>query len=159
MHFIVDGHNLIPKVPGLSLRDLEDERQLIRLLQEYCRLSRNSVEVYFDRAAPGSLHTRQYGTVKAYFARSDQTADQAIIAHLRQMGKTAANCTVVSSDHYVQNEARAARAQVMTSETFARQILKLLADSSKDELRDVSMKEEELSAWLKMFGAEDERNA
>jgi hypothetical protein len=34
MPYIVDGHNLIPKVPGLNLQDMEDELQLVELLQE-----------------------------------------------------------------------------------------------------------------------------
>ncbi len=157
MHFLVDGHNLIPKIPGLSLRDLEDEERLIHLLQEYCRLSRHSVEVYFDRAAPGHAHTQQYGTVKAHFIRNSITADQAIIDRLRRLGKTAANWTVISSDRRVQVEARSARARVMTSENFARQILKQLEDSF-GELRDVSVREEELSEWLKVFGPEEKGN-
>ena len=53
MPFIVDGHNLIPKVPGLNLQDMEDELQLVELLQEFCRINRKQVEVYFDNAPPG----------------------------------------------------------------------------------------------------------
>lgn len=154
MHFLVDGHNLIPKIPGLSLRDLEDERRLIRMLQEYCRLSRNSAEVYFDQAAPGSVRIQQYGTIKAHFIQSGITADQAIIARLQRLGKAAANWTVISSDRRVQVEARALRARVMTSENFARRMLKQLEDSSNEEVRNVFLKEQELSEWLKVFDSE-----
>ncbi len=53
MLILIDGHNLIPKIPGMSLADLDDENQLIPLLQTYCRKRRNTVEVYFDRAPVG----------------------------------------------------------------------------------------------------------
>ena len=45
---IVDGHNLIPKIKGLSLKMLDDESELIQILQEYARLTRKKIEVYFD---------------------------------------------------------------------------------------------------------------
>lgn len=158
MHFLVDGHNLIPKIPGLSLRDPEDELRLIRLLQEYSRISRDTVEVYFDQAAPGSLRTRQYGTIKAHFIGNNGTADQAIIARLRRLGKAAANWTVISSDHQVQVEARAVRARVMNSENFSHHLFKQLEASSGGELRDISVDGEELSSWLRMFDATEEEN-
>ena len=30
--YVVDGHNLVPKVPGMSLSDPDDETKLISLL-------------------------------------------------------------------------------------------------------------------------------
>ena len=38
MPYLIDGHNLIPKVAGLSLKAVDDEMQLIELLQEFCRI-------------------------------------------------------------------------------------------------------------------------
>ena len=29
MPYIIDGHNLIPKIPGIDLQDLDDEQKLI----------------------------------------------------------------------------------------------------------------------------------
>lgn len=37
---LIDGHNLIPKIHGLSLKMLDDEMELIQILSEYARLSR-----------------------------------------------------------------------------------------------------------------------
>jgi len=42
---IIDGHNLVPKIPGLHLKDEDDEVRLIELLQEYCRLARRQAEL------------------------------------------------------------------------------------------------------------------
>ena len=67
MFFLIDGHNLIPKIPGMSLESLDDELGLIKQLQIYCRISRDSVEVFFDRAAPGQAGTKNHGVVKVHF--------------------------------------------------------------------------------------------
>jgi len=65
MQFLIDGHNLIPKIPGLSLQEMDDEQQLIILLQEFCRLQRKQVEVFFDQAATTETRARSYGSVLA----------------------------------------------------------------------------------------------
>ena len=33
MHYLIDGHNLIARVPGLSLADPDDEVKLLQLLK------------------------------------------------------------------------------------------------------------------------------
>jgi predicted RNA-binding protein with PIN domain len=49
MQYLIDGHNLIPKVPGLSLSDPDDEEQLINKLSGWARISRQKIIVFFDR--------------------------------------------------------------------------------------------------------------
>src|SRR5512137_1181649 len=98
MPYLVDGHNLIPKIPGLNLQALDDEEQLIQLLQEYCRRERKQVEVFFDNAPPGGVRARTFGLVTARFVRQGSTADQAIRERLVRLGRLARNWTVVSSD-------------------------------------------------------------
>ena len=120
MPYLIDGHNLIPKVPGLQLGSADDEMQLVELLQEFCRLSRKQVEVYFDQAAPGQSGKRALGTVTAYFVAAGRTADQAINQRLEKLGRSARNWVVVSSNRSVQISARHAGAQVLASEAFAR---------------------------------------
>ncbi len=111
MPFLIDGHNLIPKIPGLNLQALDDEEQLIKLLQEYCRRQRKQVEVFFDNAPPGGVRARNFGLVIARFVRQGTTADQAIRERLTRLGRLARNWTVVSSDLTVQSWARAAQAR------------------------------------------------
>src|SRR4030067_2531765 len=118
MPYLVDGHNLIPKLPGLDLGVVDDEIQLVELLQEFCRRRRKQVEVYFDNAPPGQPRARTYGTVLARFARAGQSADELIHARLQRLGRSARNWTGVSSDHPVQAAARAARGQTISSEAL-----------------------------------------
>jgi len=158
--YIIDGHNLIPKIPGMSLQDLDDEIQLVNLLQEFCRIRRKQVEVYFDNAPPGSPGARNYGRVVARFIRQGRTADQAIQMKLKRLGGEARNWTVVSSDGEVQANARAARAKILTAEVFAQQLFEALGDTADSYLEPESdLSPEEVEDWMQIFGFdEDEEN-
>jgi uncharacterized protein len=122
MPFLIDGHNLIPKL-GLSLRSVDDEMELVARLQVFCRVERRQVEVYFDGAPAGQVGARKFGSVTAHFVRSGTTADAAIASRLKKMGRDARNWTVVTSDRRVQSEARNAGADVVSSDVFARQVI------------------------------------
>jgi len=158
MPYLIDGHNLVPKIPGLSLKDVDDEIQLIELLQEFCRLSRKRVEVYFDNAPPGGEQVRRYGLVITHFVRRGRTADDAIRVRLNDAGKNARNWTVVSSDAAVQSASRYAGAQTTTAEDFAGLLLQTLQQSSQDEESSDgnTPSPEEVSYWLDLFGTIDE---
>ena len=160
MPFIIDGHNLIPKIPGLNLSEIDDEMRLVEMLQEYCRLTRKQVEVFFDNAPPGQPRARNFGSVIARFVRSEQTADLAIRDKLRRLGGEARNWTVVSSDHQVQAAARAARAAVIPSETFSRQMKEILDSSPKtSEVADKGLSNDEVDDWMKIFGIDEDGNS
>ena len=163
MLFLIDGHNLIPKVPGLSLEVVDDEQQLIELLQDFCRRSgrrRRSawLEVFFDQAPPGQAGTRRYGMVTAHFVRRGKTADQAIVERLIRLGKQAHNYTVVSSDHQVQNAAHEVRASVLSSEAFAASLGAGGAETGQPQENrpEITLDPQEVKKWLELFGADEE---
>jgi predicted RNA-binding protein with PIN domain len=163
MRYLIDGHNLIPKVPGLSLEALDDEQQLIERLQEFCRRSGRRqrgawLEVFFDQAPPGQAGTRRYGMVIAHFVRQGKTADQAILERLKRLGKQARIYTVVSSDHQIQNAALWAHAGILSSEAFAASLSAGGGKSSpaQENRRNVAVDPREVDEWLDIFGADDE---
>lgn len=149
MSYLIDGHNLIPKL-GLRLEDPEDENELINLLQEFCRLRRRSVEVYFDGAPPGQAGTKRVGWVTAHFIRQGHTADDAIRDRLKALGRAARNWIVVSSDRQVQANARAAQASVVTSEEFAGQ-LRRKPQTPRSSFKEGGLPPEEVAEWEKFF--------
>ena len=155
MPLIIDGHNLIPKVRGLSLEAIDDEMQLLEQLQEYCQRTRKKVEVYFDNAPPGQPRVRTYGNLIARFVRAGQSADRAIHEKLVRLRGEARNWTVVSSDREVQASARAARAGVLSSEAFAEQLQATLAAPTRSAQPDEALSSDELDEWLKLFGGEE----
>ncbi len=150
MPYLIDGHNLIPRA-GLRLDSLDDELELIRLLQEFCRLNRVQAEVYFDNAQAGQPSKKKHGMVTAHFVRKPDIADDAIYQHIRKLGTSAKNWTVVSSDRRVQAEARSAKAKVFSSDEFARQV-RLTLQNKPPSAGESAMSEQELKEWLDLFG-------
>ncbi len=126
---IVDGHNLVPKIPGMSLEDPNDESQLIQLLGEYCRLQRVRAELFFDKAPAGSTAQARHGLVNVHHIRSRSTADAAIHLFLKKAGKQARDYLVVSSDHQVQADSRALYASVISSEEFSANLVTVFSQS------------------------------
>lgn len=152
--YLIDGHNLIPVLGG-SLGALDDEEHLLRLLQDFVRLSRHRVEVFFDGAPPGHAGVRAFGTVRAHFVSARTTADAAIAARLHTLKERARQVTVVSSDRQVIAEARGAGATSMTSDDFAR-LLRRTLSSPPPSPRDDSpppqaLSPEEIDEWLRLF--------
>jgi|ERR687891_51750 predicted RNA-binding protein with PIN domain len=149
MPYLIDGHNLIPKL-GLRLDSIDDEMELIAILQEFCRIERKQVDVYFDGAPAPQAGTRKLGPVSAHFVRLGTAADNAIRQRLKKLGRTAKNWTVVSSDRQVQAEARAVHAEVISSDSFARR-LKQARDAAPKSAEERKLSSQEVDEWLKLF--------
>ena len=149
MPYLIDGHNLIPKL-GLRLDSVDDEMELVAILQEFCRLERRQVEVFFDGAPANHAGNRKLGSVTAHFVRLGATADDAIRNRLRALGKGARNWTVVSSDRQVQAEARGVHAEVVSSDSFAG-MLKHARNSAPKPNQERKLSQKEVDDWLKLF--------
>jgi predicted RNA-binding protein with PIN domain len=151
MPYLIDGHNLIPKM-GLRLNDPDDEQALIARLQAFCRQTRKSVEVYFDGAPPGQAGVRKFGAVTAHFVRQGSSADAAIRQRLHRMGKSAKNWVLVTSDRQVQAEGRAVQSQVISSEAFTRLVDDTQRTAPPGPQPPAGMSDAELADWLRLFG-------
>lgn len=154
MPYLIDGHNLIPNVRGLKLDSIDDEIQLMELLQVFCREERRVVDVYFDGAPAGSAGVRKYGMVTAHFVRKGIPADNAIIAHLRKLGKAVRNWTVVTSDRQILAVANSLLATTISSQEFAIQMEEVgeSANAGEGGETDGQMGDEDLKDWMRLFG-------
>jgi hypothetical protein len=159
MLHLIDGHNLIPHIPGLSLQQMDDEMRLLELLQSFSRESRAKVEVFFDGAAPGWAGTRGFGSVTAHFVRRGNTADEAIRKRLSQI-PTGSGVVVVSSDRQVQAEAHSRRAKVISSKEFAGHFRfpKTGETRKKANPGQTMLNDAEIEEWLQLFGSDDQVN-
>ena len=151
MSLIIDGHNLVPKMPGVSLADPDDEMKLIKILQDYGRLRRKPIEVYFDKATPGMSGEKHFGRVVAYFIQQGITADQSIMNRLKKLGRRAKNVTVVSSDRQVRKAAQAAHTKLMTSEEFVTDWQALLEEEPELDPRSRLLSSDEVEMWEDIF--------
>ena len=153
MPYLLDGHNLIPHVPGITLKDAEDEQALIRTLQDFARQHKTRIEVFFDQAPPAKAGSRTFGRVKAHFVRQGITADHAIISRLQRMGKEAKNWTVVTSDREILAEVRSLRGKTLSAGEFASQLSGLKPDPGPevDKGESPEISGQDVDYWLDQF--------
>ena len=167
MHYLIDGHNLIGKLPDISLEDPYDEAKLVLQLRSWMAAGRNRrITVIFDGGLPGG-EWRQLsnGRLKAVFATESSSADALLRRRVIQ-AKDPGAYTLVSSDREVLSAARSRRMPFITADQFARNMVesrqrrtkkKSAADSEsgateKSELEQ-TLSKEEVAEWLQMFEA------
>ncbi len=159
MPTLIDGHNLIPHIPGINLADADDEFQLVLVLRRYATRHRNRrVVVVFDGGVYGHPDNLNGYNVTCYFAKSPRDGDRELMQRIRQIKRTD-EWEVVTSDRAVAGVARAHGVQVVASDVFARRL-----DRDKEELPPVQLEEKfqdrplskrEVEEWLELFGGED----
>ena len=156
MPYLIDGHNLIAQMTDISLDDPDDEARLLSRLRSFCAQKGKKVYVYFDCKAPGAEDPPSTGGLTVRFVKSPRTADDAILAHLRRLGREAHNWTVVSSDREIQQVAKHAGARVLASSDFA----SLLAPSENiaedPEKPAPPSSREEVAIWERLFENSEE---
>jgi predicted RNA-binding protein with PIN domain len=153
MQYLIDGHNLIPFIPGMSLADFDDEDRLVSLLQLHGRVSRSRIEVFFDKAPIGQPRTRRVGMVTVHSIASPAIADTAIIERVKSI-KNPRSWNVVSHDRMVQDSCRRLGAIIVDSPDFARSILESQRKDGQKAREQPMLETGELDEWLKLFGAE-----
>nr|HID13731.1 hypothetical protein [Anaerolineae bacterium] len=154
MPLLIDGHNLIGRLPNLRLDDPNDEAKLVARLRAYCARTGRRATVVFDQGLPGGRSQElSGGGVEVVFAAAGRTADGILRGRIRR-ARDPRGLTVVTSDHEVIAAARARGARVMRSEEFA---VHLRAPRPVDdgEEKDTHLSAEEIEEWLKVFGGDE----
>ena len=148
MPYLIDGHNLVPHLPGLSLADPDDEAKLVQLIKRYCSRHSRTAVVFFDRGMPGGRSSLSGGGVEVYFASESSSADTLLRQRLHEQ-PDAKNWTVVSSDGEVAGAARRRGARVMPSAEFAAELT--AASASEEEKQERPLSHEEVAWWERLF--------
>ncbi len=156
MPYLIDGHNLIGRLPDVSLDEPDDEAKLVQKLSGFVARTRKRCVVVFDEGLPGGESRMSTRAVKVIFASSQRTnADMVMTSRIRKARDPVA-WTVVSSDNEVLNTARQHRMKTLTSAEFARMLQR--PESTRpgmDEAADVHLSHEEVEEWLKIFGGDE----
>lgn len=153
MPYLIDGHNLIGKLPDISLDDPNDEAKLVQKLMGFCARERTAVTVVFDKGQTAGRSRMSTSYVEVVFASSRSNADNLMIERIRNE-KNPKMMTVVSSDNDVLSAARRRQMQTLKSAEFAA-ILKRPLPPPKpgpDEAHDVYLTPKEIEEWLRIFG-------
>ena len=159
MEYYIDGHNLIPKLPGISLSEDGDEEKLLERIQEFARLSRRKCTVFFDKAPDNQTKNAHFGTVQVVYVTHHYKADEEIIARVNKAGARVKEITVVSSDQHVQWQSRQAGAAVIPSEKFAAEMEKIFLSgksqggghSKMPPQMEAKLSSDEVEEWLRIF--------
>ena len=152
MPLLIDGHNLIGKLPDIHLDDPDDEAKLVIRLRSYCARTSKRVTVVFDHGLPGG-HSRELsgGGVEVVFAPTGRTADGILCERIRR-ARDPRGLMVVTSDRQIIAVAQSRGARVIRSEEFAAQLSAPRTVETSEAERDVNLSAEEVNEWLKMFG-------
>jgi predicted RNA-binding protein with PIN domain len=150
---MIDGHNLIGKLPGLSLQDPDDEEKLVRLLVSYQARTGKKVTVVFDPGGSFALpQSRHVGGVGVVFAPQGSSADAVITRRVRR-DRNPRGWSVVTSDRALAKTVVREGARVLSAEAFAQELGMLSA--APPDWKDTPPSSEEVESWLAMFENRD----
>ena len=122
MSLLIDGHNLIGALPSIELGARDDEQQLIMHLRAFHGFSGKALIVFFDSGdAPGRANHLSTAGVQIRFASRPQTADDLILAFLRQSDQPGQHA-VVTNDRELAGRARQLGASIIRARDFARKL-------------------------------------
>ncbi|MFW6135571.1 MAG: NYN domain-containing protein [Chloroflexota bacterium] len=154
MPVLIDGHNLIGRVPDIRLEDPDDEARLVSRLQAYAGRTGKRVTVVFDQGMPGGRSENlSGGRVEVVFAPTGRNADRVLIERIRR-SPNPQGLIVVTSDREVIAVAEKRGARVVHSEEFAGE-LEGQPTASGGAKEKGHLSADEVEAWLTLFGQEE----
>jgi len=165
MHYLIDGHNLIAKIPDILLGEAQDEFELALRLKSWASANRKRrVTVLFDKGMPGGMaRMLSNRDVTVIFAPQGQTADALLIARIKQVKHPPAY-TLVSSDQEIIAAANKRKMGHIRSEDFVGELgydERLIAKNEPEETAEKpdvdALSEAEIAEWLDIFGPVPER--
>ena len=149
MPVLIDGHNLIGRLPDIDLEDPHDEARLVSRLQGYVGRTGKRVTVVFDRGLPGGRsQALSGGRVEVVFAPTGRKADRVLMERIRE-SRNPRGLLVVTSDREVIAVAERRQARVIRSEAFVAELEPSPAASGAKE--DVTLSADEVDQWLELF--------
>jgi predicted RNA-binding protein with PIN domain len=150
---LIDGHNLIGRLPAISLQDPHDEERLIELLWSYRARTGKKITVVFDPGGVFQLaQTRRFGGIEVVFAPHGSSAD-AYIARRVRASRNPGSWLVVTSDRKLAEIATGHGARVQSAEAFASELRD--PTEAPPEWRESPPSPDEVKAWLDLFEGRD----
>lgn len=162
--YLIDGYNLIFVIHrGKSLADDIEKRRddLLRMLDRYAERHGTRIEVVFDSKERIFPHGRmeRRGRVQKVFTSPTRSADDYLIDKINST-KDKQSITIVSSDRQILRAAEQNRVAFITSSDFLRQLIVDLESSknlsAEDREKTDGLSADQVEAWMKEFGIEDE---
>ena len=165
MRYLIDGHNLIAKMPDISLEDPDDEAKLVIRLRSWTAAGNNrKVSLFFDGGLPGGQEAYLSSTsVNVIFATAGTTADDLMIYRIRRVPNPA-EFKVVTSDIEVKRAADMYKIKTISANAFASQLNQETGHkyggqnddkTTEDANRESPLNDQEIAEWLEIFAEND----
>ncbi len=151
MTYMIDGHNLIGKLPDISLDDPNDEALLVQKLSGFAARTGKTCLVVFDHGLPGGSSRMSTRSVQVVFASGRSSADRVMVERIYKI-QDIKGWVIVTSDNDVMSRARRRGMETLHSEEFA---LLMEAPPPKvvdaGEATDVNLSAAEVDEWMNLF--------
>jgi predicted RNA-binding protein with PIN domain len=150
MPYLIDGHNVIGQMPGLSLADPDDEAKLAALVRRWCARENRKAVLIFDGGLPGGPSSLSNGDVAVIFASErHNTGDDLLLNRIRDE-KNPTGLIVVSSDQRIVTAAKGRRMAVVPAREFGR-ALAGIPQAGKTAAKEQGLGGDEVAEWEKLF--------
>ena len=161
LHYLLDGYNVVHRIPDLTLKELEQQRDgLVRLIERFRPQGsfRNEITIVFD-GRTGMLMPSQFSVVKVIFSQNETADDK--IKRIVENASNKKNIIVVTNDRAIQYAVKASGARVESVEKFisrmrnakksTNKINKIEKDTQKNisEIAAFKITEELKNKWIK----------
>lgn len=161
MHYLIDGHNLIARMPDISLDDPDDEVQLILRLRSWAaRSKKRQITLFFDGGIPGGKNVKlSTPQVRVIFASVGHTADALMINRIHKF-KNPAEYVLITSDQQIIAAADGRKMRHLTADKFAQQLAEQWQNTPPGPTvtdDDPILSDAEVADWLATFGPVDEK--
>lgn len=150
MPYLIDGHNVIGQLPGLSLEDPNDEVKLVLLVKRWCAQEKRKATLIFDGGLPGGKSPLSSSQVSVVFASDRHTTGDDLILNRIRDEKNPSALIVVSSDLRIVKAAQGRRMKTQTAQAFAK-ILAHLGHAPANTSQDPQLNASELAEWEALF--------
>lgn len=152
MTYMIDGHNLIGKLPDISLDDPNDEALLVQKLVGFAARTGKECLVVFDHGLPGGSSRMSTRSVQVVFASGRSSADRVMVERIYKI-QDIKGWVIVTSDNDVMSRARRRGMETLHSEEFVR-LLEAPPPKVEDagEAAEVNLSAAEVDEWLDLFG-------
>ncbi|VAW30760.1 hypothetical protein MNBD_CHLOROFLEXI01-1122 [hydrothermal vent metagenome] len=161
MHYLIDGHNLIAKLPDIDLSDPDDEVQLVLKLRQWTAVSaKRRITVYFDGGISGGHNVNLSNSqVNVIFVSQGKTADSLLILHINRV-QNPPEYILISSDQEIIAAANKRKMKHLRSQEFVLHLSQDRADRTSPDPTfsddDPVISDAEVDQWLDLFGPIDE---
>jgi len=152
MSYLVDGHNMLGQIPGLTLESPADRQRLVRTLDGFARARRCRITVVFDGDPPARWKEEmQFGRVRVLHSGRGRSADDSILAAIRR-SRAPGDIMLVTSDRALYERGRHLGAKALLGHKFRERIASAAGNAERSAEKPDQVDRDEVDYFLRLFG-------